>query len=138
MPLKGIGKHHLFQAKPKAKPLVQYAHPEENPNDVHININVVDLGVMKELVNQWGEREPQPLANVDFRLIGEVHLPPDHFRIGYEMGARGRKGNTDLRGEEILPPKGICARLFDRFEPGNNTIGIHTRENFPGRRQQRG
>ena len=31
---------------------------------------------MKELVNQWGERESQSLANVDFRPIDVIHLPP--------------------------------------------------------------
>ena len=49
--LKGIGKQHLLQTKPKVEPLVQYAHLEENPNDVHMNINRVDPGVMEELVN---------------------------------------------------------------------------------------
>ena len=88
---------------------------------------------MKELVNRQGEREPQPLANVDFRPIDAVHLPPNHIRTGCELRSRGRKGNADLRGEGILPSKGICARL----EPGNNTVDIRTRENFPGRKRRK-
>ena len=51
VPLKGIGKQHLLQAKPKVEPLVQYAHPEENSNDVHMNINGVDSSVIKKFVN---------------------------------------------------------------------------------------
>ena len=50
--LEGVGEQHLLQTKWEAKPFVQYAHSEENLNDVHVNINRVDLGVMKELVNQ--------------------------------------------------------------------------------------
>ena len=55
VPLEGIGKQHLLQAKPKAEPLVQYAHPEENPNDTG-----VDPGEIKELVNQRGEGTSSP------------------------------------------------------------------------------
>ena len=67
-----------------------------------------------------------------------VHLPLDHIHAGYKLGARGRKGNAYLRGEGILPPKGICARLFDRLEPSNNAVGIRARENFPERGRRRG
>ena len=67
-----------------------------------------------------------------------VHLPPDHIHAGYELGARGRKGNADLRGEGIFSPKGICVRLFDRLEPSNNAVGIRARENFPERGRRRG
>ena len=50
-PLEGVSKQNLLQTKHVAKALAQYAHPEENLNDVHVNINRVDLSVMKELVN---------------------------------------------------------------------------------------
>ena len=58
-----------------------------------------------------GERKPQPFANVDFWQEDAVHLSSDRIRGGCELGAQGREGNADLRGEGILPPKGICARL---------------------------
>ena len=84
--LEGIGKQHLLQAKPKAEPFVQYAHPEENLNDVHMNINGVDTGVIKELVNQRGEREPQPLANVDFQPVDGILSP---FKMIYKNQGSG-------------------------------------------------
>ena len=62
MLLEGIGKQYLLQA-------CLNAHPEENLNDAHMNINRMDFGVMKELVNQLGEMELQPLVNVDFRPV---------------------------------------------------------------------
>ena len=67
-----------------------------------------------------------------------VHFPLDDIHTSYELGARGRKGNVDLRGEGILPPKCIYTRLFDKLEPGNNTVGIHTGENFSERRWRKG
>ena len=55
--LEGVGKQHLFKAKPKAEPFVQHPYPKENRNDIHMYINEVDPGVVKELVNQRGERK---------------------------------------------------------------------------------
>ena len=80
-----------------------------------------------------GERKPQPFSNVDFRPKDVVHLSLDHIRGSCELGARGREGNKDLRGEGILPPKGIYVRISERLELGNNIIMVHARENFPGR-----
>ena len=92
---------------------------------------------MKELVNQRRERKPQPLSNVDFQPEDAVHLPLDLVRSGCELRARRRKGNTNLRGEGILPPKHIFVRLSDKIEPGNDAVRIRARENFPRRERQR-
>ena len=128
--LEGVGKKHLFQAKPKVEPLVQHAYPKENPNDVHMNINGVDSSVVKELVNQQRERKPQPLTNVDFWSEDAIHLPPNRILANCELGAQRSKGNADLQREGVLPPKCIWARLSDKLDPGNDAIGIRTRENF--------
>ena len=102
-----------------------------------MNINGVDPGVVKELVNQRGERKPQPLVNVDFRPEDAVISPPDHTRADCELGAQRRKGNANLRRKGVLPPKFICAKLSDGLEPGNDSVGIRARENFPGRGRRR-
>ena len=107
VPLEGVGKQHLLQTKPEVEPLVQDALLEENQNDVHMNINKVDPSVMEELMNKWGEWEYQPLANMDFQPVDVVHLPSIHVLTSRKLGARGRKGNANLSGEGILPPKGI-------------------------------
>ena len=64
-----------------------------------MNINGVDPGVVKELVNQRGERKPRPFTNVDFGPEDAIHLPSDHIRAGSELGAQRRKGNANLRRE---------------------------------------
>ena len=96
-----------------------------------MNINEVDPSVMEELVNRYGKRKPQPLTNMDFRLIDAIHFPLDHIRTGRELGARGRKGNADLRREGILSLKGIYASLSNKLKPSNNTVGTLPREYFP-------
>ena len=62
-----------------------------------------------------------------------------HIRISRELGARGRKDNTNLRGEGILPPKRICAGFLDRLELGNNVVGVCARERTsPDAAEERG
>ena len=138
MLLEGVGKQHLLKTKPEAEPLVQCAHPDENTNDVHVNMNRVDPRIRKELVNQWGERESQPLTSMDFRLVDVIYLPLVHVCTSHDLGAQGGKGDANLRGEGILPSKGICAGLPDKFDPGNNVVGVWARENFTGRRGRKG
>ena len=65
--------------------LIQYTYLEENPNDVHVNINEVDTGEVQELVNQRRERESQPLADMDFQLVDVVHSSPVHVRTSHEL-----------------------------------------------------
>ena len=72
-----------------------------------MNINGVDPGVVKELVNQRGKRKPQPLANVDFGPEDAVHSPPNHILADCELGAQTKKDNVDLRREGVLPSKCI-------------------------------
>ena len=88
MPLVGIGKQNLLQAKLKVEPLVQNAHPEENPNDVHMNINGVDPSVVGESI---GGEETSTLY-----LCGFI-TSFGYIRRGCELRARGMEGNADLR-----------------------------------------
>ena len=105
--------------------LVQYAYLEENPNDVHVNINGVDSGEVKELVDQKRERESQPLVDMDFRFEDIVHPPSVQFYTCRELRPREGKGYPDFRRERILPLKGIHPRVPNRLEPSENTISVH-------------
>ena len=79
-----------------------------------MNINRVDPGVVKELVNRRGKRKPQPLANVDFGPKDAVHSPLNHIRVDCELGAQKKKDNVDLRRAVR-----ICAREnFPRHRRG--------------------
>ena len=103
--------------------LVQYAYLEENPNDVHVNINGVDLGEVQELVDQRKEKESQPLIDMDFWLVDIVHPPSVHVRTGRELrpqGGGGERGGgyPDWRREGILPPKGIRTRVSNKIKLG--------------------
>ena len=64
--LEGVHVEHLLQTKNEVVLLVQYAYLEENPNDVHMNINRVDPSEVQELVDQMRERESQPRVDMDF------------------------------------------------------------------------
>ena len=89
--------------------LVQYAYLEENPNDVHVNINGVDLSEVQELVDQRKEKESQPLIDMDFWLVDIVHPPSVHVRTGRELRPQGGGGGGGEGGR------------IPRLEEGRNT-----------------
>ena len=42
VPLEGVGEQHLLQTKHEAEPLIQYAYPKENLNDVRVLLSFLD------------------------------------------------------------------------------------------------
>ena len=123
--LEGVHVEHLLQTKNEVVLLVQYAYLEENPNDVHMNINRVDPSEVQELVDQMRERESQPRVDMDFQPVDIVHPPPIHVCTGHELRPRGGEGYSDLRREGILPLKGILSWVSNRLELGKNTVSVH-------------
>ena len=105
--------------------LIQYAYPEKNLNDVHVNINGVDSGEVQELVDQRWKRESQPLVDMDFMPVDIVHPPFVHVCIGRELRLRGGDGYPELMREGILLPKGIRTGVPNRLEPGENIVSVH-------------
>ena len=84
--LKGVCVQYFLQTQPKDKLFVQHTPPQENLNDVHMNIHRVDPSEIQELMNQRGKRESQPLTNVDFWPVDVVNMPPIHVYTGREVG----------------------------------------------------
>ena len=70
VPLEGVGEQHLLlQTMPEAEPLIRYAHPKENLNDVHVLLSFLDAYLGYNQISMYLPDEPKTAFIIPYDMF---------------------------------------------------------------------